>query len=198
MKSIMHIFTRINTIQKRFNNLFYNKQQRNKLNNKSFKDVLKNKVQQKQNGIKLDISPAAQNKQAAAAQGPRYAEFIKEAAAKYNIPGNLIKAVIKQESGFNPQAVSSKGAQGLMQLMPDTARKLHVKNAFSPRENIMGGSNYLGQLLTSYKGDTVKALAAYNAGPEALDGGAVPDFPETQNYIKKVLQNYMKYNGVDN
>lgn len=117
--------------------------------------------------------------------------IIKEASAKYNVEPALIKAVIHQESAFNPQATSYCGAQGLMQLMPETAADLGVKNAYDPRENIMGGAKYLSQLKQMFNGDLTKTIAAYNAGPGNVQQyGGVPPFQETQNYVDKVLGYY--------
>lgn len=111
-----------------------------------------------------------------------------EASAKYHVPVNLLKAVAKAESGFRADAVSSCGAQGIMQLMPSTAASLGVKNSFDPGQNIMGGAKYLGELLDSFGGDPRLAVAAYNAGSGSVRKyGGVPPYAETQNYVKKVL-----------
>ncbi len=107
----------------------------------------------------------------------------------------LVKAVIAAESNFDPDAVSKKGAQGLMQLMPRTARDLGVENPFHPVDNVRGGSLYLRRMLDRY-GDVERALAAYNAGPKAVDRyGGVPPYRETRDYVKRVLTYYRHYHG---
>ena len=113
-----------------------------------------------------------------------------ETAAKANeIQAPLLRAVIEEESAFRPCAVSSKGAQGLMQLMPDTAGSLGVKSTFDPQQNIEAGARYLKQLVDKYKGDLKLSLAAYNAGPAAVDAaGAIPDIPETRDYVEAILK----------
>ncbi|MDO8644524.1 MAG: lytic transglycosylase domain-containing protein [bacterium] len=113
------------------------------------------------------------------------------ASEKYNVPKELICAVIKQESNFNPKACSPVGAEGLMQLMPGTAKDLGVRNSFNIRENVMGGTKYLRQLLDKFKGDLPKAVAAYNAGPGAVErAGGIPNYAETKNYVPSVLKHY--------
>jgi Transglycosylase SLT domain len=117
--------------------------------------------------------------------------FAAAAARRHGLDPELVMAVVSVESGFRPEAVSPKGARGLMQLMPRTAESLGVENAFDPAQNLEGGARHLGQLLTLYGGDLAKALAAYNAGEGAVDRhGGVPPYRETRAYVKKVLERY--------
>jgi soluble lytic murein transglycosylase-like protein len=116
---------------------------------------------------------------------------IEEAAARHNVDPNLVRAVVKVESNFNPNAVSRKGAMGLMQLMPATARQLKVKNPFDPEQNVDAGVRHLKQLLESYGGDVKLTLAAYNAGAGAVARSAgVPHYIETQNYVRRITKLY--------
>ena len=121
---------------------------------------------------------------------------IDQAASRHNVDPNLVRAVIKVESNFNPNAVSRKGAMGLMQLMPQTARQLNVANPFDPQQNVDAGVRHLKQLMENYGGDVKLTLAAYNAGQGAVARSAgVPHFAETRNYVKRITQLY--YGGSD-
>jgi soluble lytic murein transglycosylase-like protein len=124
----------------------------------------------------------------------RYDEDITRVARRYNVDPHLIKAIIRTESDFNHRAVSRQGAQGLMQLMPETARELRVFNPFNPKENIDGGTRYFRRLLDTFGGDVKLSLAAYNAGPgQVKQANGIPPIPETIRYVKKVLHQYRVY-----
>ena len=115
--------------------------------------------------------------------------MIETAAAENNIDPKLVKAVIEQESGYNPNAVSKAGALGLMQLMPETARELGVKDPLNPTQNIRAGTKYLSSLLNRYQGNVALALSAYNAGPGNVEKyKGVPPFTETQNYVNGIIK----------
>lgn len=123
----------------------------------------------------------------------RLDRIVREAAERHNVDPALVKAVITTESGWNPQAVSRKGAVGLMQLIPQTAQRFGVDNSFDPAQNVEGGTTYLRSLLDRYNGDLSKSLAAYNAGERAVDlSGGIPDYRETRMYVRKVTDNYFR------
>jgi soluble lytic murein transglycosylase-like protein len=120
-------------------------------------------------------------------------QVVNDASGRYRLDPDLVTSVIKAESSFNAHAVSPKGARGLMQLMPGTASQLGVPNAFDPQENVEGGTKYLRELLERYNFDMVKALAAYNAGPEKVERfGGVPPYYETRAYVARIVKDFNK------
>src|SRR5215470_17028935 len=122
-----------------------------------------------------------------------YHEFVSAAASRYGVDAELITSVMEVESNFNPRAISAKNARGLMQLLPETAARLGVKDIFDPKENIEAGTHYLHDLLQLYNNDLTLALAAYNAGPDKVQKyGDVPPYRETQSYVKQVKRKYQK------
>lgn len=158
------------------------------------------------NGIQSTDGTGTQTAAPVANQGEDFSSYLQttasleaifeEASKKYNVPKDLIKAIAKAESDFRPDATSKAGAQGIMQLMPATARELGVTDSYDPYQNIMGGTKYISQMLAKYNGDISLALAAYNAGSNNVAKyGGIPPFKETQNYVAKVT-GYMN-NGVE-
>jgi soluble lytic murein transglycosylase-like protein len=137
----------------------------------------------------------ARSAPAAGRSGGAYRDQVQTVAKKYELPETLILAVMAVESNFDPRAVSEKGAMGLMQLMPGTARDMAVHDPFDPAQNIEGGARYLRLLANQYEGDPLRTLAAYNAGPEAVRraGGDVPNIPETRAYVRKVVDLWKAY-----
>ncbi len=130
---------------------------------------------------------------AAQANRAKITEMIREVSARYRVDPALVRAVIQTESNWNSSAISRKGAVGLMQLVPVTAQQMGVNNAFDPKQNLDGGVRYLHTLLERYNGDLDKALAAYNAGPGAVDrAGGVPRYRETREYVQKVTDSYYR------
>jgi hypothetical protein len=158
------------------------------------------------------ISPFAKNAKDGASNGSSFArtpsgsalgfparpqvdlnDVVNTASGRYRLDPDLVNSVIKAESGFNVRAVSPKGAQGLMQLMPGTASQLGVPNAFDPQANVEGGTKYLRELLERYNFDLVKALAAYNAGPQRVEQfGGVPPYYETRAYVARIVRDFNK------
>jgi soluble lytic murein transglycosylase-like protein len=125
-----------------------------------------------------------------------YLDIINSACDRHGVDPSLVHAIVKVESDFNPYAMSRKGAMGLMQLMPQTAVNMNIKNSFNPTENIDGGVKYLRYLIDRYEGNLSLALAAYNSGETAVKRwGTIPPFKETQNYVKRILKIYNGGNG---
>ena len=127
-----------------------------------------------------------------------YAELVSAAATANQLPEALLHAVINAESHYNAGATSPKGAGGLMQLMPDTAREMGVTDVYDPKANIQGGAKYLKRLMTLFDNDIALAVAAYNAGPDAVlsRGRVIPPFAETQRYVHNVLRQYRRLQGL--
>src|ERR1039458_241938 len=137
------------------------------------------------------VSTAIPSHSMPALSAPALHQVVDSASAAYHLDPDLVNSVIHAESGFNSLAVSPKGARGLMQLMPGTANQLGVNDAFDPQSNVTGGSRYLRELLERYNFDLVKALAAYNAGPERVEQyRGVPPFHETQAYVARIVHEY--------
>lgn len=143
------------------------------------------------NVLNTAIAEAVQaNKQPASKS--QIMDVVTKVSKKYDVDEKLVKALIKQESGFNPKAKSKAGAMGLMQLMPATAKNLGVKDPYNAIQNVEGGVKYLKSMLNKYNGNVILALAAYNAGPGAVDKyDGVPPYKETQNYVRNILANYL-------
>ncbi len=142
-------------------------------------------------------SPSAPISHASSGSTPRpkanLSDVVNEASGRYRLDPDLVNSVIKAESGFNVRAVSPKGARGLMQLMPGTASQLGVPNAFDAQANVDGGTKYLRELLEKYNFDLVKALAAYNAGPQRVERfGGVPPYYETRAYVARIVRDFNK------
>lgn len=166
------------------------------LSKSEIKNIVYNSYQKPKNNRFLDALEKTRIDPEPMASPTPYDDYIQMASSKMRMDPHLVKAVIRQESNFNSRDVSHKGAQGLMQLMPETAKGLGVKNSFDPYQNIHGGTLYLKYMLETFDGDLKKALAAYNAGPGAVQKyGAVPPYRETRDYVKKVLRYYEMYRG---
>src|SRR5271166_2340805 len=151
----------------------------------SFVDVPTSEIDR----FERDLSPAPAGRVSQNSQS--LPELVNTASGRYHLDPDLVNSVIHAESGFNPNAVSPKGAQGLMQLMPRTAGQLGVTDALDPRANVDGGTRYLRELLERYNFDLIKALAAYNAGPQRVDQyRGVPPFRETRAYVARIVHEY--------
>lgn len=148
-----------------------------------------NPVQQAFNAYGSNVSPT---KGKSTSSNEEINTIVREAAQKYNVDEKLIHSIIKIESNYNPNAKSSAGAAGLMQLMPATAKELGVFDRYNMTQNIFGGTKYIGKMLAQHNGNVQLALAAYNAGPgNVKKHGGIPPFKETQNYVRKVMDQYL-------
>jgi soluble lytic murein transglycosylase-like protein len=124
----------------------------------------------------------------------KYDDLIGDASDLYDVDSRLVKAIIKVESDFNPRAISKKGAMGLMQIMPENFQRLDIENPFDPKQNIMGGTRYFKQLYQRFNGKLALSLAAYNAGPTAVDQyKSIPPYKETEQYVQRVLSAYRNF-----
>lgn len=142
--------------------------------------------------LKKDKELRTKIRYASSVNPAEYEQLIRNCSEKYGVNQSLVKAVIQAESGYNPNAVSSKGASGLMQLMPETAKSLNVADRFNPKDNVDGGVKYLRFLLDTFRGDVSLAVAAYNAGlNKVAKYGGIPPYNETRTYVNRVLS-YMK------
>lgn len=160
----------------------------------SFDSVLQTTIYAQPAGSGTQKTASAGSSSTSSDTATPYDAAFRNAADRYHVDVNLLKAVAKAESNFNAGSVSGAGAIGVMQLMPSTASSLGVSNPYDATENILGGARYLSQLLSKYNGNTSLALAAYNAGSGNVDKyGGIPPFKETQNYVNKVLGYYARY-----
>ncbi len=149
-------------------------------------------IKNKFNALKISNSETEIPEVSKNAPKAQILSMIDKVAQKHGVDEKLVRALVRQESGFNPNATSHCGAMGLMQLMPATAKSLGVTDAYNPVQNVEGGVKYLKSMLNKYNGNVILALAAYNAGPGAVDKyGTVPPYGETQNYVKSILANYL-------
>ena len=180
--NISRVLSRIDEINRQFQN--FQPQEAN-VSKSKFIDVM-NDVQRARAKTKSNISGKTSY--------PELEDVINDCAEKYNIDNELIRAMIQVESGWNTDAVSNKGAQGLMQLMPRTAAMLGVDDPFDPVQNIEGGVRYISDLTDKYRGDIEKALAAYNAGPARVDSGNIPDV--SKRYVRNIMAIYRKLREV--
>ena len=187
--NITRVLSRIDEINRQMTPELYQPQYQSQINSK-FVDVLNEVNNAKNKNKKITARKFTSGK----TNFDEMREIIESCAEKYNIDEELIRAMIQVESGWNTDAVSNKGAQGLMQLMPRTAAMLGVNDPFDPAQNIEGGVRYISDLTDKYRGDIEKALAAYNAGPARVDSGNIPEV--SRRYVKNIMAIYRKLREV--
>ncbi|MGQ9615719.1 MAG: lytic transglycosylase domain-containing protein [Spirochaetota bacterium] len=189
-ENIRNILIRIEEIKRRFgvSRVQYGSSFGEQLRQQVNKTGVNNTVDERKDGSETSDGDSVLDESRARIYGP----IIEAVSKKYGIPSELIRAVVKQESNFNVNAISRKGAMGLMQLMPQTADLLGVQNPFNPEENIVAGTRYLVDLINRYGGNLNKALAAYNAGPRNVED-EIPDIEETRSFVDSVLRSYEEF-----
>ncbi len=181
---------RMSEIEQSFQSLLARSQSAMPTAQQDFQKILDKTVQLEKDNSKC---PTSTNANASRAE---IDSLIEEYSAKNGLDADFVKAVVRQESGFNPKATSKCGAMGLMQLMPSTAKGLGVTNAYDAEQNIYGGTKYLKGLLDRFDNNKELALAAYNAGPNAVKKyKGIPPYAETQNYVKSIMKSYDKFKG---
>ena len=198
MEDMFAVMQRINEIRSRFKSMRHNQNQQSaqlrETQGRSFEEQVSQRVREHDGTVPESGAIGQLNHTDARHMSIEEIQTMAREYANANrVPAGLVNAIIETESSYNPSAVSPRGAMGLMQLMPATARQLGVENPFIPEENVRGGVQLMRQLLDRYNGDFRKALAAYNAGEGAVDRhNGVPPYAETQNYVNRVIDSYQR------